>query len=101
MSIVSNSSFLFNGSEIQFKDLHKKNGIRFRIDHSLLSKVNNIVGGVDTLEINLAGTFLRYERCHIRHIYENTNLPGVIEVVFSANTPIEICREMKLKSLGL
>ena len=97
--IISNSAFLFNGSEIQFKELRKENGIRFRVDYSLLSKVNNIAGVVDTLVISLAGSVIRYDRCNIRHIYEDTNLSGIIEVVFQANTPIELCREIKLNSL--
>lgn len=97
--VIGNSSFLFNERVIKYTILRKERGIVFGINHSYLEEINSIIDKVDTLVINIGDTYLRYERCCIRNVYEYTNMQGMMEVVFQTNTPIEKCRELKLKTL--
>lgn len=94
-------SFIFGGNEYKFID----HATGFKTVSFLISddvELNEIDLISDNIKIKFISYYkkkLEYKNCMLIKKFDDTNIPGLIELKFGVNIPIEEIREIKLKKL--
>lgn len=94
-------SFIFGGKEYKFIDYATSfKTISFLISDDV--ELNEIDLISDNIKIKFISSYkekLEHKNCMLIKKFDDTNIPGLIELKFGINIPIEEIREIKLKKL--